>query len=77
MPTIKIEQSLLKWIQKRHGAEHDIERINDVQAVEPKTVALACPFCMTMISDGIKEKNLDLKIKVKDITEIIADNLKD
>ena len=58
-------------------AEINIERINDVQAVEPKTVALACPFCMTMISDGIKEKNLDLKIKVKDITEIIADNLKD
>ena len=29
MPTIKIEQSLLKWIQARHGAEHDIARIND------------------------------------------------
>ena len=57
-------------------AEINIERIKDIQKVDPDTVALACPFCLTMINDGIKEKNLDKKIEVKDITELIADNLK-
>ena len=32
---------------------------------------------MTMMNDGIKEKNLNSKIEVKDITEIIEENLKE
>ena len=46
------------------------------QDVNPDTVAVACPFCMTMINDGVKERNLDNKINVKDISEIIEENLK-
>ena len=58
------------------NVEINLERINDIQDVNPDTVAVACPFCMTMINDGVKERNLDNKINVKDISEIIEENLK-
>ena len=55
--------------------EINIERIKDVEKVNPQTLVAACPFCMTMMSDGLKEKNLDSNIDIKDITEIIEENL--
>lgn len=57
--------------------EINIERIKDVEKVNPQTLVAACPFCMTMMNDGLKEKNINSKIEVKDITEIIEENLKE
>ena len=39
-------------------------------------IASACPFCLTMMSDGIKEKNQEENIKTKDIVEILIENMK-
>ena len=58
------------------NVEINLERIKDIEDINPDTVAVACPFCMTMINDGVNEKNLDKKINVKDISEIIEENLK-
>ena len=55
--------------------EINIERIKDVEQANPQTLVAACPFCMTMMSDGLNEKNLNSNIDVKDITEIIEENL--
>ena len=55
--------------------EINIERIKDVEKVNPQTLVAACPFCMTMMSDGLNEKNLNSNIDIKDITEIIEENL--
>ncbi|MCK5781267.1 MAG: (Fe-S)-binding protein [Flavobacteriales bacterium] len=41
--------------------------------VKPDIIATGCPFCNTMITDGIKMKDLNEQIKVLDIAEIIAD----
>lgn len=48
----------------------NIERIEDVIDSQATVVAAACPFCMTMLSDGIKAKEKD--IQVLDIAEITA-----
>ena len=37
-----------------------------------KIIASACPFCMTMLSDGIKNKEQEDEVKVLDIAELIA-----
>ena len=37
------------------------------------TIAVACPFCMTMMSDGVKHKNRETDIRVTDIAELIAE----
>lgn len=48
------------------------ERTKDIEVAQPAVVAAACPFCMTMLTDGIKEKELQEKIQVLDIAELIA-----
>lgn len=48
------------------------ERTIDILAVQPHIVASACPFCMTMLTDGMKEKEKQDDIKVLDIAELIA-----
>ncbi len=43
-----------------------------VYVIETKAevVAAACPFCMTMLTDGVKLENKELEIQVLDIAEI-------
>ena len=57
--------------------EINIERVKEIEDLDPDKVVSACPFCLTMLNDGIKSKNLDNKIKVIDITELIAENLEE
>ncbi|MBW2600231.1 MAG: (Fe-S)-binding protein [Deltaproteobacteria bacterium] len=61
----------------RMWMEEDIgERINDMRtdqaiAIKADTVAVACPFCLTMISDGIKDREMEEKMNALDIAEIV------
>ena len=48
----------------------NIERIDEALSLEPNIVAASCPFCMTMLSDGIKNYNKEQEVKVLDIAEI-------
>jgi heterodisulfide reductase subunit D len=53
-----------------------IERTEDALRTEAKVIATACPFCMTMLTDGLKYKNMEEEIKNLDIAELIAQSLK-
>ena len=63
----------------RMWMEEDIgERINDMrtdQAIEKNagTIAVGCPFCLTMMEDGIKDREKEESMKALDIAEIIWD----
>ncbi|MES2378929.1 MAG: (Fe-S)-binding protein [Bacteroidota bacterium] len=48
----------------------NMERIDEVISVNAQVVAAACPFCMTMLSDGVKNHDKEQEIKVLDIAEI-------
>ncbi len=48
----------------------NVERIEDVIASKADIVAAACPFCMTMLRDGVKVKEQEDRIQVLDIAEI-------
>jgi heterodisulfide reductase subunit D len=50
----------------------NMERIDEVVATNAQIVAAACPFCMTMLSDGVKHHDKDQEIAVLDIAEITA-----
>ncbi len=52
-----------------------IERTEDALETGAKVIATACPFCMTMITDGLKYKNREEEIKNMDIAELIAQSL--
>lgn len=62
--------------EAEHGnKEVFLERIDDVLKVDPNIIATACPFCMTMMTDGIKYKNQEEKMRNLDIAELIAESL--
>lgn len=52
--------------------EVNIERTDDVLETKAGVVASACPFCMTMLRDGVKHAEKEAEIQVLDIAELIA-----
>jgi heterodisulfide reductase subunit D len=52
-----------------------IERTEDALKTDANVIATACPFCMTMLTDGLKYKNKEEEIKNYDIAELIAKSL--
>ena len=52
----------------------NIERTEEALSTGASTVAVACPFCLTMMSDGVKNKERETDVKVKDLAELIAES---
>lgn len=50
----------------------NMERMDDIQQAQAQIVAAACPFCMTMLTDGVKHSEQEGQIQVLDIAEITA-----
>ena len=50
----------------------NIERTEEALALKPDYIAVGCPFCMTMMTDGVKDFNKEQQVKVMDIAELIA-----
>ncbi|HCQ24318.1 MAG TPA: CoB--CoM heterodisulfide reductase [Flavobacteriaceae bacterium] len=51
----------------------NIERTEQALEVTPDIIAAACPFCNTMMTDGVKNKEKEAVLPVKDIAELIAE----
>jgi heterodisulfide reductase subunit D len=52
-----------------------IERTEDALNTGARVIATACPFCMTMLTDGLKYKNKEEEIRNLDIAELIAQSI--
>lgn len=63
------------WLEEDTGKRIYLERTQEALAVNPSTISVACPYCMTMFEDGVKDEKAQDKVKVKDVAEIVADSL--
>jgi Fe-S oxidoreductase len=63
------------FMEEHIGKRINHERTEQAILTNAKTIATACPFCMTMMNDGVKDKGLGESIEVKDIAELVADRL--
>jgi Fe-S oxidoreductase len=61
------------WMEERVGKRVNVERTEELLATGSDAIAAACPFCMTMLSDGMKAKGAD--VPVYDIAEVVASQL--
>ncbi len=61
------------WMEELEGKRVNIERTEEALALKPNIIGTACPFCMTMFEDGIKDKEATDNVKIKDIAEILSD----
>ena len=64
------------FLEETIGTRVNVERTEQALATGAKTVAVGCPFCMTMLTDGAKTKNVDETLEVRDLAELVADRLK-
>ena len=51
--------------------EVNIKRTEEALETKPEIIAAGCPFCNTMLTDGIKNKKKENEVKVLDIAELI------
>lgn len=58
---------------ERGKKDINVERTDEALETGADTIAVACPFCMTMMRDGVKAREKEATVSVKDIAELIAE----
>ncbi|HEX7124020.1 MAG TPA: (Fe-S)-binding protein, partial [Gemmatimonadaceae bacterium] len=61
------------FMEERIGTRINVERSRELLATGADAVAVACPFCMTMITDGVSAAGSETP--VLDIAEVVAERL--
>jgi Fe-S oxidoreductase len=64
------------FLEEKIGRRVNVERTEQAMATGATTVAVGCPFCMTMITDGTKAKDAEGAVKVRDVAELVAERLR-
>src|SRR5213593_1806385 len=59
------------WIEEDPDKRVNLLRTDQALESDPEVIAVSCPFCMTMLSDGIKAKDLEDKVQTLDVMEIV------
>jgi Fe-S oxidoreductase len=59
------------FMEEHIGKRINITRTEQALATHAGIVASSCPFCMTMMTDGMKSKEMLDKVKVMDIAELM------
>jgi len=62
------------WMEEDTGKRINVERTEELLATGADAIATACPFCMTMMTDGVTSK--DSQVPVLDISEVVASRLR-
>jgi Fe-S oxidoreductase len=59
------------WMEEKIGKRVNIARTEQALETKAGIVASSCPFCMTMLTDGVKSKEMQDKVRVMDIAELV------
>ena len=65
------------FMEERVGDRVNVVRTNELLDTGAQTIAVNCPFCTTMITDGVKAADKIDSVKVKDIAEIMREHVVD
>jgi Fe-S oxidoreductase len=63
------------WMEEHLGTRINQNRAKEAVGTGARTVVTSCPFCLTMLKDGISELNVE-GVKVQDVAEVVAASLK-
>jgi Fe-S oxidoreductase/nitrate reductase gamma subunit len=63
------------FLEERVGKKVNLERTEELLRTGAQTIALNCPFCMTMLTDGVKALGKAEEVRVRDIAELLAEHL--
>lgn len=64
------------WMEEKIGKRINVERTEEALATGAKTIAVGCPFCYTMIGDGLTGKGEQDNVEVVDVATVLLRSLK-
>ena len=65
------------WLEESQGERVNHVRTDHFLETQADTVAVSCPFCLQMLTEGIEAKGLSGDKQAKDVLEILAESLGD
>lgn len=65
------------FMEEHEGQRVNLNRTDEIIETGAEAVAVACPFCNIMLTDGMKQRNVEEKIQVLDIAELVAQSIPD
>ena len=65
------------WLEETEGVRVNVARTEQALEVNPTVIGSACPYCLTMLSDGTKAKEVEDKVQTMDVAEILALSIED
>ncbi len=63
------------WMEEFSGERINHVRVSEALAEKPDTICVACPYCMTMFEDGVKDVST-ASVRIRDIAEVVAEGLR-
>ena len=64
------------WMEERIGTKVNRNRVDEAAGTGAGIVAAACPFCVTMLSDGVGDTGRQEAMRVLDVAQIVAEHLR-
>jgi Fe-S oxidoreductase len=65
------------WMEERMGKKMNMERTDEALASASETLAVGCPYCNIMLSDGITERHADEQMSVQDVAQLLLLSVQD
>lgn len=64
------------WMEEKIGKRINVDRVEEAMATGARTIAVGCPFCSTMLSDGVNGKNASEQVEVIDVASVLLRSVK-
>nr|WP_239583562.1 (Fe-S)-binding protein [Metabacillus iocasae] len=61
----------LMWMEETTGNRINVARTEQALAVSPSVISAGCPYCLTMLSDGTKAKEVEEQVSTYDVAELL------
>lgn len=60
------------WMEEQNADRVNVKRTRELLESGADTIAAACPFCMTMLTDGLKATSKEDEVEMLDVVELLA-----
>jgi Fe-S oxidoreductase len=64
------------WMEERIGKRINVDRVEEAMSTGAKTIAVGCPFCSTMLNDGVNGKGAGEQVEVVDVASVLLRSVK-
>jgi Fe-S oxidoreductase len=65
----------LMWMEEDTGSRINVARTEQALAANPTIISSGCPYCLTMLSDGTKAKEVEEQVSTYDVAELLEKSI--